>query len=260
MQGLSRTANGARRRGPARRALLTALTALLSASGAVAQPFPPRAAPALGLAQATPTDADFPRPFDTPLPLLLKTAEGPKRVEAVNCRDWLAHRARAIGSDNDAAWRVVRVQVMPCEAMALLARAGTAAQSALPERIDRELDTARYPATLWPAPSADEQRRLATAGMTLGRASGAPRWQPAPQGGTLTLTHGRWRVHLTLLARGDFDGDGWEDAAFAWQAEALQGSYADAQLVVLTRVAGDTALRTVAVGPMLAAASAQNRK
>ena len=219
----------------------------------------PQATAALGLATALPQPADFRRPFDTPLPLQVKTSAGVGRIEVVNCADWLAHRAQAVGSDNDAAWRVVRYQVVPCEAMAVLAGARAAAQSALPADFGRELATAAYPGMLWPAPSPDEERRFAAPGMTLARSSGAARWS-VDKDGALQLVNGRWRLRLQLLARGDFDGDGWEDAAFAWQAESQQGSYADAKLVLLTRRAGDAVFRSMAAEPLLAPAGLQNRK
>ena len=41
--------------------------------------------------------------------------------------------------------------------------------------------------------------------------------------------------HITLLARGDFNHDGCEDAAFRCEGYALHAGYADARLVVLTR-------------------------
>jgi hypothetical protein len=233
------------------RGLAAMAAALLAAGGSAAQPYAPWAAPALGLPGPLPTEADLDRPFETPLPLLLKTPAGPKRAEAARCRDWLALRSQVIGSTNDAAWRVVRVQVVPCETIALLRNAGTALHSDLPADFARALATSRYPATLWPAPSADEQRRFA--GLTLDRASGAARWEAGPDG--LTIDHGRWRVSLALLARADFDHDGWEDAAFSWQAESLQGSYTDARLVVLTRRTGQTRFRALPVEPLLDAAA-----
>ena len=228
------------------------LVAALAASFAIAQQRPPMSTPALGLGAKLPQPADLLRPFDTPLPLLLKTAADPQRIEAVHCADWLKHRAAAVGSDNDAAWRVVRFQTVPCEAIAVLGQARPAAQSAWPNA--PEPTTAVYPGALWPAPSAEAQRRQSAPGMTLARASGLARWTTTTDG-TLTLSNNRWRVNLTLLARGDFDGDGWEDAAYRWQAEALQGSYADSRLVLLTRRAGQAGYTLMDAEPLLRAAA-----
>lgn len=232
--------------------LIVWLAAWAATSGAAAQPV--HTTPALGLAASAVQPADLQKPFETPLPLLLKTAGEPQRVEAVHCADWLKHRAAVIGSDNDAAWRVVRFQTVPCEAMALLQNARPASQSALPSRLGSALATAPYPASLWPAPSADAAKRLLAPGMDLARASGSPRWKASPDD-TLRLSTSRWRLSLTLLARADFNGDGWEDAAFLWQAEAIQGSYADSRLVVLTRLGAQTPWTALDVSALLAAAT-----
>ena len=260
MQGLSggasRAAAGPRRPGTGLRA---AALALVAGVGFAAAAMPPVAQPALGLAGPLPEAADFLRPFETPLPLQVRAADGLRRIEARHCKDWLQHRLQTEGSDNDAAWRVVRYQTVPCEAMAVLAGARPALQSALPPAFDKALATALYPGALWPALSAQEQRRLASPALNLARSSGAARWAPGPDR-SLVLTRARWRVHMRLLARADFDGDGWEDAAFAWQGEALAGSYADSRLVLLTRKAGDKALRLMDAGPLLAAQQAGARK
>ncbi len=219
---------------------------------------PIMATAALGSVSAPPRPADLLRPFDTPLPLLLKTAAEPQRVEALHCADWLKLRATAVGSDNDAAWRVVRFQTVPCEALALLLQARPAAHSALAPASAPELATAAYPGALWPDPSAQAQAqaqaRRPSPGTHLARASGQPRWKPAADG-SLSLQNQRWRVSLTLLALGDFDGDGWEDAAYRWQAESRQGSYADSRLLVLTRQSGQAGHTVLDTEALLAAAA-----
>ncbi len=233
-----------------------------------ADPLPPRALPALGLAAALPSAADLARPFPDALPARIRsadssaadprsaayprTADGGRMTELVTCRDWLAQRRSVVGSDSDASWRVLRLQVVPCEAMALLAAATPALHSALPVRFAQEGVTARYPASLWLAPSRDEQARLARPGSTLATASGKARWQGVGADG-LKLNAKGWQIQMTLLARGDFDHDGWEDAAFLWQAGSTQGSLADARLVVLTRRAGGGALLDLPVDGLLPA-------
>ncbi len=220
---------------------------------------PPIALQALGLAGPLPGAADFLRPFETPLPLQVRGASGVQRIEARHCQDWLKHRLQTEGSDNDAAWRVVRYQTVPCEAMAVLAGARAAERSALPPAFDKALATALYPGALWPALSPQEQRRMAAPSVSLARSSGAARWTAGPDG-SLVLSRSHWQVQLLLLARADFDGDGWEDAAFSWQGTARAGSYADTRLVLLTRKAGDKRLRLLDAAPLLAAQQAAARK
>ena len=228
-----------------------------------AAPLLPQATAALmapGAAGALPSEADLERPFDTPLPVRLRTADGRQRAELRHCRDWLRQRAAISGSDNDASWRVVKLQTVPCEAMALLRAATPSARTAMPmDRAVRPLLTLRYPASLWPAPSDDEQRRLAQPGQNLARASGVQHWERLDSPGVsdgerLALRTKAWRVTLTLLARGDFDHDGWEDAAYLWQAQSQRGSFTDARLVVLSRSAGEAGLRELPVARLLAAA------
>ena len=252
------------RRGAAAAMLASAALAslALAAPPLHAEPLPPRALPALGLAAALPSAADLARPFPDALPARIRTADnsaadprttdGSRMTELVTCRDWLAQRRSVVGSDSDASWRVLRLQVVPCEAMALLAAATPALHSALPVRFAQEGVTARYPASLWLAPSRDEQARLARPGSTLATASGKPRWQGVGADG-LKLNAKGWQIQMTLLARGDFDHDGWEDAAFLWQAGSTQGSLADARLVVLTRRAGGGALVDLPVDGLLPA-------
>ena len=42
-------------------------------------------------------------------------------------------------------------------------------------------------------------------------------------------------MRLQWLARGDFDGDGWEDWLLRWQARAEGGSWRAVRCVLLTR-------------------------
>ena len=215
-------------------------------SGAAVQS-PPRVAralPALRIGTAQPMPADFTRPFEDPLPLRVRRDGNTTRIELRHCQDWLDHRAAAAGSDNDATWRVLRLQTVPCEALAWLAAAGPAQRSALPADLSQLRDTRLYPGLLWPAPSVEQQARLATSGRHLGQASGVARFSrtpvaPAtqPPQGQLGLRTAAWQITLTPLARGDINGDGWEDAAYLWQAASRQGSFSDARLVVLTRTA-----------------------
>ena len=257
-QAVRRPARSAGRRVRMRRRarVLTAAALLVSAALVMpplrAQPLLPRALPALGLAAALPSAADLARPFPDSLPARVSTPDGTRMTELRDCRDWLAQRRTVVGSDSDASWRVLRLQVVPCEAMALLAAATPALRSALPARFAQERVTARFPASLWLAPSRDEQARLARPGNTLATASGKPKWLGVGSD-SLKLNAKGWQLQLTLLARGDFDHDGWEDAAFLWQAASTQGSLADARLVLLSRQAGNTALVELPVQGLLPA-------
>lgn len=55
----------------------------------------------------------------------------------------------------------------------------------------------------------------------------------APEG--LSLVARGYTVRLQWLARGDFDGDGWEDWLLRWQARAEGGSWRAVRCLLLTR-------------------------
>ena len=94
-------------------------------------------------------------------------------------------------------------------------------------------------AAIWPAVSRDEVDALAGAGQTLRQASGRRAWTRTALGGAapeaLTLAARGYSVRLQWLARGDFDGDGWEDWLLRWQARAEGGSWRAVRCVLLTR-------------------------
>ncbi len=224
-----------------------------NAAPAATQPPSPTALPALRITAALPTTADFTRLFEDPLPLRVRRDGNTTRIELRHCQDWLDNRAAAVGSDNDAAWRVVLLQTVPCEAMAWLAAARPAQRSALPVDLNQLRDTRVYPGVLWPTPSPQQQSQLMASGRHLGQASGVARFNRTPVApattspqGQLGLRTAAWQITLTPLARGDIDGDGWEDAAYLWQAQSRQGSLTDARLVVLTRTAPGARLQVVA--------------
>lgn len=202
--------------------------------------------PALGLStlDADALAARLQQPFDTPLPARLSAAAGGQLLQLRHCADWLQHRSQVVGSDNDAAWRVLRLQVVVCDALARLQRAAPAQRSALPRtgQAPTLADTRRWPATLWPAPSRDEAAVQQRAGATLRSVSGVDRWR-LQAGGVRVLATRERRVELTELARADVDGDGWQDWLLLWQGQLLQGSWTDARLVVLTRRGPAEALR-----------------
>ena len=208
------------------------------------------AAKSLQLQNAIPSVAEFNRPFEAPLPALVSGAEG-KRLEALaNCSDYLAVRSTIVGSDTDANYRVVRLQTVPCVALALLKSATSARHSSLPTNFLHSTATSNYPATLWPAVSKDERQRLSRQDATVRTASGKKVFRVVNDE-SLELEAANVGLRMTLLARGDFDHDGWEDAAFLCESYAIQGSYADARLVVLTRTRADHMLRELVVEKLL---------
>ena len=151
-----------------------------------------------------------------------------------NCRDYLAVRRQITGSDNETDYHALLIQKVPCIALALLKSAGIAKQSALPKTFSNYTNTAYYPVTLWPAVSDEEQKSRAWSTGTLLTYTKKTALRKINKA-ALGLEMSGYGFHITLLARGDFNHDGWEDAAFRWEGYALHADYADARLVVLTR-------------------------
>jgi hypothetical protein len=219
-----------------------ALACLASAGVWALDGIPIVSARELGLQQSVPADVDFDRPFEAPLPARLTVAAGGQLIALNNCREYLAARERIVGSDSDADFRVLRLQSVPCLILALLKGAVAARLTALPNDFLQQLATGDYPASIWPAVADDERDFQLRPDATLATVSSQRVWR-VTNDNTLEIKDHGMGVHLTLLARGDFDHDGWEDAAFLWEAYALNGSYSDARLVVLTRSGANDGFR-----------------
>ena len=190
------------------------------------------AAKALQLKTAVPDQDEFTRPFEDAL--LARVAKDKPLVQLYNCRDYLGVRSQIIGSDNETDYNALRFQTLPCIALALLKSASVAKKSALPKNFLRYKNTAFYPATLWPAVSDDERKNHQWATGTLLAYTQQTALRKT-HNNALELEQSGWGLRISLLARGDFNHDGWEDAAFRWEGYSLQGSYIDSRLVVLTR-------------------------
>ena len=77
--------------------------------------------------------------------------------------------------------------------------------------------------------ASDQVRAVVSSGAWTRTAPGGA----APE--SLTLAARGYTVRLQWLARGDFDGDGWEDWLLRWQARAEGGSWRAVRCVLLTR-------------------------
>lgn len=206
----------------------------------------------LELKNSVPSESDLDRPFEDPLPARVAGPEGKHLLQLINCRDYLAVRNQIVGSNNENDYQVVLYQTVPCIALALLKSASIAPRTALPENFLRDTDTTLYPATLWPAVSDDETKLLKRPGATLFTASKKKVLRKLNEE-SLELQASGFGLRLTLLARGDFDHDGWEDAAFRWEGYALHGSYTYSRLVVLTRTSSEKNYRELPLEQLLLA-------
>jgi hypothetical protein len=187
----------------------------------------------LGVQTAAQIGAALKRPFETPFSAYVDAKDGRRKVAIDSCLAWLNWRKKLAGTEPESDFAVLRSQGIQCEALALLESAGAASNSALPADLATITDAGLYPATLWVAVGNEDVARLATPGLTLAAASGISRWKSKRNG--LVLEDETEGVRLVWLARADFDGDGWEDALYRWQAWVRGGTWSDMRLVVLTR-------------------------
>lgn len=194
---------------------------------------PKWAADALGVQTVSQIDAALRRSFETRFIANVDAKEGRRKVAIDSCLAWLDWRKKIAGTEPESDFAALRGHGIECEALSLLKAAGAADNSALPEDLATLTDARLYPATLWVAVGDEDDARLAAPGLTLAAASGIGRWTTRRNG--LVLEDETGGVRLVWLARADFDGDGWEDALYRWQAWVRGGTWSDARLVVLTR-------------------------
>lgn len=224
-------------------AALVLLTAAVQGRAGPPPPVPalqPGAGASLGIADLSDAGAALERPFDDPIALTLAEGPGATRTPP-HCRALLELAPHIVGTRSPSDWNVLQQRLADCHALRWLAAAGQARHSAMPSRLHAARETWRWPAAIWPAISQDEVDALAGAGQTLRQASGRRVWtRVAPGGATpegLALAARGYTLRLQWLARGDFDGDGWEDWLLRWQARAAGGSWRATRCVVLTRKA-----------------------
>ena len=198
----------------------------------------------LGIEQASQIEPALKRVFDTSFLIYVKAGAGRRKVTIDTCLTWLTWRGKVVGAEPQSDFVALLGQGLECDALALLRSAKPARRTALPADLATISDTRLYPATLWIAASDEGVARLSRPGLTLSAASGMRQWTPDRNG--LLLADETGGVRLVWLARADFDGDGWEDGLFRWQAWIRGGTWSDMRLVVLTRRSPSASLTDVA--------------
>jgi len=189
-----------------------------------------RISAALGAPSPADIDNALARSFDSPF---LASIKGSPDVRIDNCTAWQTWRDRVTGAQPESDYAALRGQGAQCDALAMVRKAHAPKRSALPADLNALTPARLYPATLWVAVSDEAVAALAQSGRTLAAASGIARFKVDRKG--LLLEDDAQGIRLVLLARGDFDGDGWEDALYRRQAWVRGGSWSDVRLVLLTR-------------------------
>lgn len=212
---------------------LTFLICTLAAAENAPRPQAPWVPNTLGIQSASQIEPALARAFDTSFSASVASDGGRRKVTIDNCLAWLTWRGKIAGTEPSSDFAELRGQGIECDALALLRSAAPARRSALPSDLATIVNTSRYPATLWIAASDEAVARLSRPGLTLAAVSGIRIWKADRNG--MVLTNETGGVRLVWLARADFDGDGWEDGLYRWQAWMRGGTWTDMRLVVLTR-------------------------
>jgi hypothetical protein len=214
----------------------------------------PGVAKLLGITQLEAAGSALERPFSDPIELKLEAGIEPLHQTQTppHCRALLDLEARITGTKSAADWNLLQQRLADCHALQWLAGWKAPSQTALPAHLLAARKTRLWPASTWPAVSPDESEALVRPGQTLQSASGRRYWQSVPRDTTgfaaLQLDSQGYTLRVQWLARGDFDGDGWEDWLLRWQAQAVGGTWRASSSLLLTRKTPGRAFSVRALG------------
>lgn len=199
----------------------------------------PGASTLLGIAGFEDAAAALDRSFPDAIEVVLKASAEARGRTPPNCRALLDLEEKISGTRPESDWNVLRQRLADCHALQWLAQASAPSSSALPPDFRAARETRYWPSSIWPAVSRDEIEIQVRTGVTLKDASGRRYWRAAStdamQLPTLQLDRHDYAIRVQWLARGDFDGDGWEDWLLRWQAQAVGGTWRAARCLLLTR-------------------------
>jgi hypothetical protein len=199
----------------------------------------PGAQKVLGISWPSEAGTALARAFDDAFDIQVREGANPRTLRPSDCIVLLEVQDHIAGTRPPGDWSLLQRQLAVCHILRWLSHGAAAGRSALPSDISLIRETRVWPASTWPAVSADEATALARPGQTLQSASARRLWQVlTPQSSaelTLGLESHGYALRLQLLAKGDFDGDGWEDWLMLWQAHGIGGQWSDTRGLLVTR-------------------------
>ena len=167
------------------------------------------------------------------------------------CTDFLSIADKPFDTDNERDWQLIWAQGLRCVALQWLKNAQPAKISLLDNfRLDRRA-AARLPPQL-ALPAAREEVKRAR------QAAAACQSLKVLEPSTKTKIHSEskvtfeakgWKAEVIEYARGDFDGDGFEDLLLRRDGGLKGGSYYRTNVFILTRTPKDKCLRVVRAMP-----------
>ena len=191
--------------------------------------------------------ADIEKNLSVPMSdkFLVRIGETPASVRT--CRDFLGIATKSFDTEDDAEWKVIWYQGMRCLALDWLGKAKPAPQTFLGAFNWSKIDLSDLPPELGLqiSPEATESVKKASATCKSLRNVEASARITRRKGDEITVRGAGWSGTITLLGRGDFDGDGVEDLMVKRMGAVERGTAAESSLFLLTKTSERGCLRVV---------------
>lgn len=200
----------------------------------------PAAVDVLGVDNASKSVAALERAFADPITIVMRLDGADSNQTPGSCLKLLTVQSSIVGVRPVSDWAALQDQLVTCTALKWLTTMATPKRSALPSALKLLRSTSLWPVSLWPNPDASSGAAQGTTKKSLRKVSGLSAWKHvAAQAGAsehLSLVNRDYQLSVELLARGDFNGDGWEDWLISWRAKAITGSWYNSRSMVLSRM------------------------
>jgi hypothetical protein len=204
-----------------------------AAPPAAAETVPAWWSPQLALADLGAISAELDKPFDEPLEMVKSGAPQPEPM--AGCRDYLRLRPQGYEPTDPTAWGWMHELGARCQSLIVLQRVKPSRDDGLSSLLASADLLARLPAALAVAQSPDELKRrtsAARAGQTLNAYDPAAKIKEQSATNAV-IESADMTTKLDLIARGDFNGDGAQDALIRSFSHGSEGSWFDQRLVLI---------------------------
>jgi hypothetical protein len=175
--------------------------------------------------------------FDTPLEVRTSNSPAASVVTLTTCQQLLAAEDRITDTVDATGWMSLQGQSATCHLLAATAQATPALRSAMPTRWIDLRATRLWPHDTWPQ-FGDAPRGL-TRLSRLDKTSRRKAWKIQTLAHdtepSFTLEGDEATVIVQVIARADFNHDGWQDWLVLWRGHANGGSWSSVRAAILSR-------------------------
>ncbi len=191
--------------------------------------------------------ADVGKALAAPMPDDFPVRVGEKETTVRTCRDFLGIAGKPFDTEDDTDWNAIWYQGMRCFALDWLSRARPAARSFFAGFDWSKVRLTDLPPELGLPISPEERRTVkqASAACKSLRDLDAGARVVRRKGDDIVVRGRDWAGTLTLLGRGDFDGDGIDDLMIERTGGLRRGTAAAASLFLLSKRSERGCLRVI---------------